>query len=242
MKRKNTLKNITGSLAALALCAVLPFMLSCWSDLDELHDMSQSKTYNLRDRGPAGGWIFHIVDNGDGTYTYYEAAPYGWHDGGEDPNITWGLDIDENEDNPTVPPELTGIGEGKANSQYIYDAHGPSGDDTLSNYPAFEACYNYKGGGYSDWFLPSRHELDMMCWNLHGKSHSSSDFHTARGEQEDNPDVPDPIGGFDTTDNYWSSSESESAANTAWGQDFDIGIQANYSKNVTYRVRAVRAF
>jgi len=30
--------------------------------------------YNLRDVGPAGGWIFHIVDNGGGSYTYYEAA------------------------------------------------------------------------------------------------------------------------------------------------------------------------
>jgi hypothetical protein len=27
----------------------------------------------LRDTGPAGGWIFNIVDNGNGTYTYLEA-------------------------------------------------------------------------------------------------------------------------------------------------------------------------
>jgi hypothetical protein len=30
--------------------------------------------YALRDTGPAGGLIFYIVNNGDGTYTYYEAA------------------------------------------------------------------------------------------------------------------------------------------------------------------------
>ena len=234
MKRKNTLKNITGSLAALTLCAVLPFMLSCWSDFDELHDMSQSKTYNLRDRGPAGGWIFHIVDNGDGTYTYYEAAPYGWHDGGEDPNITWGLDIDENEDNPTVPPELTGIGEGKANSQYIYDAHGPSGDDTLSNYPAFEACYNYKGGGYSDWFLPSKDELWQMCWNLKGIKYDEGTVQ--------NPDVPvGGVGGFIGL-HYWSSSEF--SFEYAWEHSFGTGRQNNdWPKDSdSRRVRAVRAF
>lgn len=31
--------------------------------------------YALRDVGPAGGWIFHIIDNLDGTFTYYECAP-----------------------------------------------------------------------------------------------------------------------------------------------------------------------
>lgn len=30
--------------------------------------------YALRDSGPAGGWIFHIIDNLDGTFTYYECA------------------------------------------------------------------------------------------------------------------------------------------------------------------------
>ena len=31
--------------------------------------------YNLRDVGPAGGWIFDIINNGGGSFTYYEAAP-----------------------------------------------------------------------------------------------------------------------------------------------------------------------
>lgn len=30
--------------------------------------------YSLRDIGEAGGYIFHIVDNGGGSFTYYEAA------------------------------------------------------------------------------------------------------------------------------------------------------------------------
>jgi hypothetical protein len=31
--------------------------------------------YALRDPGPTGGLIFNVIDNLDGTYTYYEAAP-----------------------------------------------------------------------------------------------------------------------------------------------------------------------
>ena len=34
-----------------------------------------STIYSLRNTGQAGGLIFHIIDNGDGTFTYYEAAP-----------------------------------------------------------------------------------------------------------------------------------------------------------------------
>lgn len=33
-----------------------------------------SASYSLRSTGPAGGWIFYIYDNGNGTYTYYEAS------------------------------------------------------------------------------------------------------------------------------------------------------------------------
>ncbi len=33
-----------------------------------------SASYALRDNGPAGGKIFDVVDNEDGTYTYYEAS------------------------------------------------------------------------------------------------------------------------------------------------------------------------
>jgi uncharacterized protein (TIGR02145 family) len=31
--------------------------------------------YALRQKGPANGWIFHIIDNGGGSFTYYETSP-----------------------------------------------------------------------------------------------------------------------------------------------------------------------
>ena len=76
----------------------------------------------------------------------------------------------------------------------------------------------YTGGGYSDWCLPSRDDLYQLYLNRAA------------------------IGGFPGGARYWSSSEVESIANGAWGQDFGDGYQSNDGKASSSRVRAVRAF
>jgi len=63
------------------------------------------------------------------------------------------------------------------------------------------------------WRLPTREELHVM-W-----------LHRAH------------VGGFAAA-YYWSSSEYN--INSAWGQNFDNGLQYNNFKNYTYYVRAVR--
>jgi len=78
-------------------------------------------------------------------------------------------------------------------------------------------CKAYTQGGYNDWFLPSRDELDLMYKNL----------------KQNN------LGGFQSL-YYWSSSQGD--YNYAWNQDFSNGGQYNYCKFSTYYVRAVRAF
>src|SRR6056297_2487210 len=218
VKEKKAIRTVAGVFFMIILPVL--FVTGCWSDLDEISDMLDNKAYNLRDRGPAGGWIFHIVKNGDGTTTYYEAAPVEQ----EESNIAWGPSgTNENGVDLSSPPELTGIGDGKTNSQYIYETYTGS----LSSFPAFQACYNYTGGGYTDWFLPSKDELYMMCWNLHGKNLS-------------NPDVPSGgVGGF-ADESYWSSSEHDDGM--AWRQSFAIDYQGTSSKSSDLRVRAVRAF
>jgi uncharacterized protein (TIGR02145 family) len=40
-----------------------------------VRSFTSTDVYSLRDIGPAGGWIFEKIDNGDGTYLYYETAP-----------------------------------------------------------------------------------------------------------------------------------------------------------------------
>jgi len=80
---------------------------------------------------------------------------------------------------------------------------------------AARICGDLVEGGYSDWYLPSKDELNQLYINR-----------TA-------------IGGF-TTNYYWSSSES--SAYSAWSQYFYDGNQYGYSKYATIYVRAVRAF
>ena len=80
---------------------------------------------------------------------------------------------------------------------------------------AADICANLTLGGYSDWFLPSKDELNEMYLNKAA------------------------IGGF-FNNLYWSSTEFDSY--NAWSQDFFNGYQFNYSKYFDFNVRAVRAF
>jgi hypothetical protein len=72
-------------------------------------------------------------------------------------------------------------------------------------------------GGFNDWYLPSKDELDMMYVNLHLQG----------------------LGGFSDND-YWSSTEAGNL--TAWVQSFGGGIQGDGNKGYVAYVRAVRAF
>lgn len=83
---------------------------------------------------------------------------------------------------------------------------------------AARLCGDLVLNGYSDWYLPSKEELNKLYLN--------------RGA----------VGGFAAA-GYWSSSEFSST--DAWGQDFGAfisGDQSPYAKNGNGRVRAVRAF
>jgi len=40
-----------------------------------VRDFISTANYSIGSNGPASGWIFHKIDNGDGTWTYYEAGP-----------------------------------------------------------------------------------------------------------------------------------------------------------------------
>jgi hypothetical protein len=201
----------------------LMFILKC--DYNYLED---SKIYQLRDRGPAGGWIFYINPNwkADG-WKYLEAAPAD-QDGGS--GVRWGVSgTNVNGTNSSVPPELTGIGDGKTNTNWI--KNNLNRTSLTTNYLAFYYCITYTCGGYSDWFLPSRDELKTMCWNLKGIKFGPIQ----------NPDVPaGGVGGL--SDNmYWSSSEFSTG--DARYYNFDDGSEGFNNKDIpTYRVRAVRAF
>ncbi len=89
---------------------------------------------------------------------------------------------------------------------------------------AADICANLSLNGYTDWFLPSKDELDAMYQN---KTIINTTAIANGGDA------------FINT-YYWSSSESSNS--TAWRQYFLPGSQASNGKNGPYKVRAVRAF
>ena len=102
----------------------------------------------------------------------------------------------------------TAIGTGSANTTTIITAQG------VGLYAA-SICKAYNGGGYTDWYLPSKDELNKLYLNQ-----------TA-------------IGGF-SPGTYWSSSESSGPG--AWFEVFGTGFQLTQGKGINYYVRAVRSF
>ena len=108
----------------------------------------------------------------------------------------------------------TAIGTGLSNTNAIIASHG----ETATSYAAGLARA-YTGGGYTDWYLPSKEELNKLRMNRDG------------------------IGGF-ADDFYWSSSEYGVDGVLAWYQNFHIGAdQGAIDKGIrTFNVRAIRAF
>ena len=111
----------------------------------------------------------------------------------------------------------TALGTGAANTDAIVAQNG------LGTSYAAGLAWAHDGGGYRDWYLPSKDELDKLYQNR------------------------EAVGGFATSygDNprYWSSSRNTGYADYAWLQGFDVGSQySGYYKDYGYRVRAVRSF
>ncbi len=104
------------------------------------------------------------------------------------------------------------IGAGAANSNHIFKTQGsPEFDD---EYAALQ-CINLIENGYTDWYLPSKDDLNQMY--LH-------------------KDVIPNLKPFA----YWSSTEVNKT--TAWFQNFGNGAQVQQAKNAGYAARAVRYF
>ena len=101
-----------------------------------------------------------------------------------------------------------GIGAGMYNTERII------ANQSTGSYAA-QLCANYQGGGYGDWYLPSKYELNLLYAQRFA------------------------VGGFASA-YYWSSTEDNTT--NAWGQGFDDGTRATTNKDYTYYVRAVRAF
>ncbi len=159
----------------------------------------EEKAYKIGDKGPAGGIIFYDTGNSSGPWRYLEAAP---EDQGK---AAWGC----------YPVYLkgvkyTGMGQGKMNTEAIINEC-----EDLDT--AARLCVDYRGGGKSDWYLPSKSELNEMFKVLSGRGDAKLVF-----------------------ENYWSSSQYNS--NSGWMQNYAGRIENHFGKDAEQRVRAIRSF
>lgn len=91
-----------------------------------------------------------------------------------------------------------------------------------ANHPAAQYCMALSSGGYTDWYLPAKDELNLAWTNL-----SSLPVDQRPTTSVDHPSAQ-----------LFSSTESSST--TAWAQRFTTGAQVQATKNFGYLFRAVR--
>ena len=134
----------------------------------------------------------------------------------------------------------TAIGMGMANTNQIYarvSNNGGAGGAATNTYAAGVA-WAYSNDGMTDWFLPSKNELNQLCkWNR-GVAWTS-DATVCTGGTLNSATFGASSNGFSSS-TYLSSSEF--SATYAWSQYFVDGGAAGYLKNSGTVLRPVRAF
>ena len=161
-----------------------------------------------------GGVVFHLFVEGEIGYVAGETHGLIAAVQDQSSGIRW-----NNGSNFATGATGTAIGTGADNTTTIISVQGA----TETSYAAGLARA-YTGGGYTDWFLPSKDELNKMYTNratinTTAAANSGSDF---------------------VSNYYWSSTEDDNRY--AWWQNFVNGNQGGSFKGTTYYVRAVRAF
>jgi hypothetical protein len=130
---------------------------------------------------------------------------------------------------------------------------GADNTSKMTNSPAADFCTGLTIGGYSDWYLPARFELDIAYYHLKPTTASNN---TSWGinnysvpERTANNTAGDPaqtsVTAFKDTGSepfvagaHWSSTEGSSTG--AWNVGFSSGLQVSGTKTSTIRVRAFR--
>jgi hypothetical protein len=119
------------------------------------------------------------------------------------PNASWGCD-----GTLITGADGTAIGTGNQNTIDIMAGCSEAGI-------AARLCGDLTEGGYSDWYLPSKDELNALYLNRVAIGMPSANV-------------------------YWSSTENDSSS--AWSQFFGAGSQGSVGKSTSSRIRAIRSF
>ena len=168
-------------------------------------------SYVVGDTGPSGGKIFITPStSGNATGKYFEVAPIA----GEVIR-KWATDTDPgiglgNAATTVVGADGTDIGTGQQNTADIVAQIGNVAATSAAVY-----CDEYSYGGFSDWFLPSKDELNELYVQRN------------------------VVGGLQVS--YYSTS-SEYSNDAFWFQSFIDGYPNTPYKNNAYYIRPVRSF
>jgi hypothetical protein len=124
----------------------------------------------------------------------------------------------------------------------------------IADHPAANFCKNLSIGGFTDWYLPARYELDIAYFNLkpstdaNSTSWGSNVYSVPARALNNTASYPaqTPLTAFNTTaeafvaDYHWSSTESTSVH--GWPLFFASGRQFGgiFTKQTSLRVRAFR--
>jgi hypothetical protein len=136
--------------------------------------------------------------------------------------------------------------DGPANSAAMNDA----------SHPAAQFCEAVNTGGFSDWYMPAKNELEVCYYNLKPNTVSNntssginpnavparaSNYTAGNPAQTSATNFKDTGAEDFAPDYYWSSTENSTTR--AWLQYFQYGTQSGYYKTFgssAARVRAIR--
>ena len=164
------------------------------------------------DVGPGGGTIFYVDMS-------RAAGSQFWEVGSDLGTAVWGCSGTD------ISGTGMAIGTGATNTGLINVGCGTAGIAArVASAPA---------GGFSDWFLPSKDELNQLC--KYARTQSTAVADQAVQCEPTGTLLPGFASGF-----YWSSSQFNTS--NAWFQSLYDGYQGYGLKNFSLRVRPVRAF
>jgi hypothetical protein len=122
----------------------------------------------------------------------------------------------------------------------------------IADHPAAEFCVNLSIGGFTDWYLPARFELDIAYFNLkpgtgaNSTSWGSNIYSVPKRDNNNTANYPQQtyVTAFNTSAeafvaaNHLSSTEALTV--NSWDVNFVSGLQGNTSKTGVRRLRAFR--